>query len=62
MLDKYKYRFFSFDLSEVQDDVLFILKRHFNNKNVDIKKLEDNIEHNKNLSGEKINQIKDKGK
>ena len=38
---KYKFRFFSFDLDEVKDDISFIFIKYFNKKNLDIKKIEE---------------------
>ena len=50
---KFKYRFFSFKLSEVEEDFKFIVERHFNKNNFDIKKISDvsriTVTENKNI-------------
>lgn len=38
---KFKYRFFAFKLSEIQEDLKFVVEIHFNNKNLNIKKIDD---------------------
>nr|BFD33545.1 Tn3 family transposase [Pigmentibacter ruber] len=38
---KFKYRFFSFKLNEVEEDIKFIVEKHFKNSILSIKKIQD---------------------